>query len=333
MTVPAAGRGGGPRLYAERVSERARYRNAAIAAVSLTAVLWGAVGVLVKTTSISGLTFAMYRLWAGVLVHLVALAIARRRLSWATVKACAPGGVLFALDISLTFSAVKLTAVADAAIIGALSPILILLVAGRMFGERVSRRDAWLAGASFGGVVLVAVGASGSPAWSLLGDVLALGSALSWTAYWLFSKRARATISALEYMTSVMLVGAVAITPVALVVGGWPPATPDASDWAVLVVVTLIPGTMGHLLVAWSHRHVESWLSALITQCVPVVSAVTAWVVLGEPLNATMIVGGLVVIASTGLVITGTARRERERGRAERQELEEELEGAVERAT
>jgi len=315
------------------VSERTRYRTAAIVAVSVTTFVWGSVGVLVKATTLSGLTFAMYRLWAGVLVHVIALAVTRRRLSWATFKACAPGGVLFALDISLGFSAVKLTAIADAAIIGALSPIMILFVAGRMFGERVHRREALLAAASFAGVVLVAVGASGSPAWSALGDLLALASTLSWTAYWLFSKRARATVSALEYMTSVMLAGAIAITPVALLVGGWPPATPDRTDWAVLVVVTLVPGMMGHLLVAWSHRHVEAWLSALITQCAPVVSAVTAWLVLGEPLNVVMIVGGFVVLASTALVIVGTARRERERGRTERAELEEELEGAVERAT
>jgi len=129
----------------------------------------------------------------------------------------------------------------------------------------------------------------------------------------------------------VMLAGAVAITPVALLVGGWPPSTPDASDWAVLVIVTLVPGMTGHLLVAWSHRHVEAWLSALITQCAPVVSAVTAYVVLDEPLNALMIVGGAVVLTATALVIVGTARRERDR--KARAELEEDLEGAVERAT
>jgi drug/metabolite transporter (DMT)-like permease len=316
----------------ERASDRtARYRTAAILAVSAATFVWGSVGVLIKTTSISGLSFAMYRLWAGVLVHLVALGVTRRRLSWNTFKACAPGGVLFALDISLGFSAVKLTTVANVAIIGALSPIMILFVTGRLFGERVGRRELWLAGASFCGVVIVAVGASGSPAWSPLGDALALASTISWTAYWLFSKRARATASALEYMTSVMIAGALAVTPVALLVGGLPPASPDARDWAVLATITLLPGMTGHLLVAWSHRHVEAWLSALITQCVPVVSAVTAWLALGEPLNAVMVAGGLIVLTATAAVIVDTARRERDR-RA-REELEEELEGAVERAT
>jgi len=296
------------------VTERSRHRTAAIVAVSVTTVLWGSVGVFVKTTSISGLTFAMYRLWMGVAVHLFALAVLRRRLSWTTFKACAPGGALFAMDISLGFTAVKLTTVANAAIIGALSPILILLAAGRMFGERVGPRERALVALSFVGVAIVALGASGSPAWSPIGDMLALFGTLSWTAYWLFSKRARANASALEYMTSVMLAGAVTVTPVALLVGGFPPVGPEARDWVVLAVVTLVPGATGHLLVAWSHRHVEAWLGALITQCAPVISAAIAWPLLDEPLTPLVVLGGFVVVAATGLVIVTTARRGRAAG-------------------
>jgi drug/metabolite transporter (DMT)-like permease len=235
--------------------------------------------------------------------------------------------VLFALDISLWFTSVKLTTVANAAIIGALSPIMIMLVAGRMFGERVGQREMVLVAVSFAGVVLVAVGASGSPAWSPIGDALAFLGTFSWTAYWIFSKRARATASALEYMTSVMVVGALSITPVALLVGGIPPVTPDAKDWAVLALLTLVPGMTGHLLLAWSHRHVEAWLAALITQCSPAVAAVTAWLVLGEPLTPLVIIGGGVVLAATGLVILGTQRRVRS------EVAEEELGASIERAT
>lgn len=294
------------------MTERARRRTAAIVAVSATTVVWGSVGVFVKTTSITGLTFAMYRLWLGAAVHMMALFVLRRRLTWSTFRVCAPGGVLFAMEISLSFSAVKLTAVANAAIIGALSPILIVLAAGRMFGERVTREQMVLVVASFAGVVIVAIGASGSPAWSPAGDLLALVGSFAWTAYWLFSKKARASASALEYMTSVMVVGAIAITPVALTVGGLPPASLDVHDAVVLGGLTLVPGMIGHLLLAWSHRHVEAWLSALITQCVPVIGALVAWPVLGEPITPLVALGGLVVVGATGAIVVSGARRKRD---------------------
>ena len=44
-------------------------------------------------------------------------------------------------------------------------------------------------------------------------------SVLSWTAYWLFSKRARVSVGALEYMASVMTVAAILMTALALVSG------------------------------------------------------------------------------------------------------------------
>jgi drug/metabolite transporter (DMT)-like permease len=289
--------------------EHPRARTLAIVAVSTSTLIWGSVGILVKTTEITGLTFAMYRLWLGVLLHLGALAVTRHRLSWSTFKACAPGGVLFALDISLGFTAIKLTTVANYAIIGALAPVLIALASARWLGERFGRREATLAALSLGGTVLVAVGSAGSPAWSPLGDLLAVFSMLSWVAYWMFSRRARVRASTLEYMTSVMIAGALAITPVALLRGGVPPAWPDPHDWAILIVFAILPGATGHLLVAWSHRYVESWLAALITQCSPVVSAITAWAVLDESITPLIAVGGIVVLVATGILVAGSRRR------------------------
>jgi len=86
------------------------------------------------------------------------------------------------------------------------------------------------------------------------------------------------------------------------------------------VLVALLPGAVGHMLVAWSHRHVESWLSALITQCVPVVAALTAWVVVDEALTPVVAVGGAVVLCATGLIVAGSraaARRDEAEGAVE----------------
>lgn len=294
------------------MGDRSSKRNLAIGAVALATLIWGSVGVLVKTTAITGLTFAMYRLWLGAFLHVGVLAVTRKRLPWATFKACALGGVLFATDIGLGFTAVKLTTVANAAIIGALAPVLIALASARWLGERFGRRETMLAAISFGGVVLVAVGSSGSPAWSPIGDFLAFLGMITWTFYWMFSRRARLKATALEYMTSVMIAGAIAITPVALLRGGFPPAWPDAHDWAILVLFAVLPGATGHLLVAWSHRHVESWLSALITQCAPVVSALTAWAVVDEPVTALVAVGGAVVLAATGVLVASSRSKAEE---------------------
>jgi drug/metabolite transporter (DMT)-like permease len=285
-----------------------RSSTAGMVAVTVAALAWSTAPVIVKSSELSGLRFAMYRLWIGAAIYAVALLVTRRRLTWRTLRTCAPGGLIFGVDISLAFMAFKLTSVADATVIGALSPVVIVLVSARVLRERIGLGERGLVLVSFVGVVVVAIGSSGAPSWSLAGDLVALASVGSWTAYWFFSRHARRGAPALEYMASVMLAAALLVTPVALLVGGGP-LIPTAGDWLDVAATALVSGFIGHTLVAWSHSHVESWRSALITQSQPVFASALAAAFLGERLTATVIAGIAIVIGATGLVIVRAARR------------------------
>lgn len=284
-------------------------RTAGILAVSLTTLVWGLAPLIVKQVQMPVLSFAAYRLWAGVVIFAVVFALTGRRLSWATLRTCALGGVIFTADVACSFLAFRLTSVADATIIGALAPVFIMIGASRWFGERVGRRDLVFVAISFAGVALVAIGSAGTPAFDAWGDLFALVSVFTWTAYWLFSKRARASVGALEYMTSVILVAAVLMTGVALVSGeGLSPPT-RGMDWLLIWAVALGAGAIGHVLLAWSHRHVEAWLGSLISQCMPVASSIAAWVLLDEALTPLTVVGGLVVLAATAAILVRSRTR------------------------
>ena len=277
-------------------------------AVTIAALAWSTAPVIVKTSELTGLRFAMYRLWIGVAIYAVVLLVTRRRLTWRLFRACAPGGLIFGVDISLAFLAFKLTSVADATVIGALSPVVITLVSARLLRERIGLTERSLAIASFVGVVVVAIGSSGAPSWSLLGDLAALASVVSWSTYWFFSRHARKDAPAIEYMASVMIAAAILVTPFALLFGGGP-LVPTPGDWLDVGVTALVPGFIGHTLVAWSHSHVESWRSALITQFHPVFASAWAAVLLGERLTPVVLLGMAIVLAATGVVIVRAARR------------------------
>jgi inner membrane transporter RhtA len=141
--------------------------------------------------------------------------------------------------------------------------------------------------------------------WSLKGDLLALGALLAWTVYWLISKRVREGIPALEYMSAVTLTAAVVVTPVALLSGQsfavrW-------QDWAWLVF--FVAGAQGgHSLLAWSHAQVDVSISSLLILVEPVLSPVAALIILGEPLPALSIAGGLLAVSAVGMVIRRATR-------------------------
>jgi len=277
--------------------------------LSFTTVVWGLVPLVLKQVEMPTLAFASYRLWIGVALYAVVFLARGRRPTWATVRATVLGGVFFAGDIVLTFTAFRLTSVANATIIGALAPVFITLGALRWFGERLGRRDAIVIASSFAGVALVAIGSQGSPTWSPVGDAAAALSVLTWTAFWLFSKRAREHVDAIDYMAGVMLVSAVVVSTMSLVTRT-SLRPPDASDWAWIVLVAVVPGMMGHLSVAWSHRFVEAWLGSLLLQSQPVIGSVAAWVVLDERITALTAIGGAIVVVSTAFIVVRGARRD-----------------------
>src|SRR4051794_6981620 len=111
-----------------------------VAVLSAVSV-WGAVTVVARLgDNIDGLVLGFHRLWVGTLCTLVVFYATGRRLSLRALRLSLPGGLAFATDIALFFSALKHTTIANATIVGALQPALILLVAGPMFGERVTSK-------------------------------------------------------------------------------------------------------------------------------------------------------------------------------------------------
>jgi drug/metabolite transporter (DMT)-like permease len=265
--------------------------------------------VVVKIIHTPALTFAFLRLWMGSMVMLGVLAVTHRRLSWSIVRRAAPSGVLFGANICFFFSALKLTSVADVLIVAALQPALTLLVAGPLFGERVTGHEVAWTVVSLGGVVMVILGSSGTPEWSLRGDLLAVGALIAWTVYWLLSKHVRQAVPALEYMTAVTVTAALVVTPVALL-SGQSFIVRSQDWWWLLLFVAGAQG--GHSLLAWSHAQVDVSISALLILAEPVISAVAALVFLGEPLPAISIAGGVIAVLAVGVIIQRAVRRDKE---------------------
>jgi drug/metabolite transporter (DMT)-like permease len=152
-------------------------RALALAAVAGAVLTWGCSNVVIKLLSTTGIVSSFYRLWFAIPVLWllpVLVPSTRRRLTRAWLRGSLIGGGLFALHQVLFFNSLKLTSVANVAIIGALQPALVLMVSGRVFGERVTRYAMLWSLVAVVGTALVIVGSRGTPSWSLRGDILAV---------------------------------------------------------------------------------------------------------------------------------------------------------------
>jgi drug/metabolite transporter (DMT)-like permease len=271
-----------------------------IAAASGAVVLWSAGNILAKVVALTGPALAFHRLWLSSLVLGIFLWRRGGHLDWRTLRLAAPGGVAFGLNMAFFFSAVKLTSMAHAALITNLQPLLILLVAAPLFGERVRRGDLALGGVGLVGMAVVLLAGAGQATTSWTGNLLAFFALIAWTAYFVLSKRARTTLGTLEYQVALGIVGAVVVLPLVLVTGG----VTAVDGWAFLGVVAMVAGPgSGHLLMNWAHQHCPIMIASLLTLGMPVLSVVLAWVLLGEALLPLEWAGTAITLGALGLLV------------------------------
>jgi drug/metabolite transporter (DMT)-like permease len=278
-----------------------------LAAIIAVVVTWGLASPLLKLASLSGPALSAYRLWIGASVLIAFMIATRRRLDMPTARWAAMAGALFGANILFFVVGVKLTTVANATLIGALQPAIVLFVAGPWFGETITRREVACVAVAITGVAVVILGSAGVPEWNPAGDAMAVMAVLTFTGYFLISKRARATVSTIEYMTGVHLAAAVVVTPFALAAPGELAFT-DATDVFVVLFFALVSGTLGQVVVGWAQRYVDVSLSSLVLLGVPVIAAGAAWLMLDEAITSMQAVGGVITLAGIGAMVWRPAR-------------------------
>src|SRR4051812_29461626 len=117
-----------------------------LVAVAVAVVVLSTGSSIVKFSDTPGTVVAFWRLWCSAVVWQVICVARRSPLPWRAVRATAPAGAMFGVNIVTFFTAVGLTRVANAEFIGTLTPVLLVPFGALMLHERV-RRNVLIAGA------------------------------------------------------------------------------------------------------------------------------------------------------------------------------------------
>src|SRR6476659_3926571 len=249
----------------------------------------------------AGIMFALFVLWREGSLRI-------RRSDVKLVVATAALGILLN---QLTFNyAVDKTTAGNTALILASAPAFAALFASLAGHEHVQRKH-WLALAvSVAGVVLVIQGGSGVAGVSLVGDLLAVGAAITWAAYSvmlrpLFGRYSAARISAL-----MVSIGGVMILPFGLPQmheQDW--AGLSGLHWAAWGYSTIFPVLVTNLLYFRALRTIGASRATLYMYLQPFLGALFAAWLLGEQVTGLQILGGAVIVGgvSMGRLLPGVA--------------------------
>ena len=212
-------------------------------------------------------------------------------------------GILFGVSTIFGFTAITTTSVANATIIGNISTAMVLFVAPRFLNEKISKSQVALAFTSFAGVAAIVFGAGNTGGSSLFGDFLALVNALTWTVYFISSKRRRVDgVDTWQFLFGVSVIQVFVVVPYALLTSNdilqitW-------RDLGFLIAMTLFSGTIGHSFMLWAQKYVDASVSSLILLLGPVISSAGAWLVYGQQISLVQVIGGAIVLASLAGVV------------------------------
>ena len=225
-------------------------------------------------------------------------------LQWRSMLAA---GVAFAGDLAFWHWSIQFTSVANSTLLANLASIFVTLAAWVLWKERPSAMFlAGLAAALAGVGLLVRASLEFSPT-ALLGDGLGVVTAMFYAWYLLSVKGLRDRGAAtLQLMAVTTTLTAAILLPVALASGeALLPGT--ATGWLKLLGLAWISHAAGQGLIAYALAHLPAGFSSVGLLFQPVMAALFAWVLLGEPLSALQVAGGLVVLAGIALARRGSA--------------------------
>jgi drug/metabolite transporter (DMT)-like permease len=163
----------------------------------------------------------------------------------------------------------------------------------------------------FAGVALIALQNVNDRPIGTTAIALLLGSALSWAAGSLLSKRTSSRASSLSLSGIQLTVGGIALLLTSLAIGEFrrfSPGAVTAPSVAALVYLVVAGSVVGFAAYHWLLDNVPTTQVTTYTFVNPVVAVMLGWLFLQESLSLAMLIGGLLVVASVVAVWRAESR-------------------------
>lgn len=286
--------------------------------MAVLGITWSAV--FVRWAGVSGPASAFYRVLIAAAVLLPWRAMRRDlappppQAAWLAVA----GGAFFGFDLLFFNTAVLRTSAATAVLLGNNAPVFVGLGSWFLFHTRPHAPFWWglaLALAGCAAIVLAdATSHGGVGPGNASGDLMALVAGVFFAAYLMTTERVRAGMDTLT-VSSLAVLGSVGTLFVMCIVLKVPLTGYSTRSWAALAGLGLVSQLTAYFAIVYALGHLPATVMSVGLLAQIPLTALLFVPLLGEPLSATQVGGGLLVLAGI-YVVTRAPRRGTVRQRA-----------------
>lgn len=196
-----------------------------------------------------------------------------------------------------------------AALLYALTPLAVLLLARRMLGEgAVLSKLAGTAVAFLGVSIILLERGLAHEREVLVGDLMLLLAVFAWALYTVLSKPLTMRYGAMPVTTWSIAVGTVYTLPAYLLPGAIPPLpTIRPEVWAGILYLAIGTSVIAYPLWMYALKHLEASKVAITTNLQPILTAIFSWIFFRERFTPGFVVGAILVLAGVTWVETRRA--------------------------
>src|SRR5699024_7643029 len=145
---------------------------------------------------------------------------------------------------------------------------------------------------------------------ALFGDFLAILGAISITVYFLLGQKVRKNVSLMTYTFVVYGISSITLIFYNIIFNhsftGYP-----VSHWWIFLTLAIIPTFLGHSIFNWALKWLSTSTISMANIFEPVGASILAYVLLGEQINSSQLIGGTIVLLGLSLFILNTPRSQK----------------------
>lgn len=296
------------------MTERLSGRALGLLAMLVAVVSFSTSSPLIKWSDSTGSVVAFWRMIGAVIGWWTVIAVTRVRTgrpapTATTWRLALAPGLAFGANIALFFTAINKTSIAHAEFITALTPLVMLPAGAFFFSERPNWSALRWGLISIVGVTLVLFFGPEQGTSSVSGDLLMIGVILLWTTYLLTSKQARASgVGTLDFMACMMPIGVLTAGPIAAIIAGSDVFGLTAKGWLVVLILTLLTGMLSHGCIVFAQQHIPVATISIMQTAQPALAVFFAFLILGEEVRPTQVLGMALVIVGLALFTLASSR-------------------------
>lgn len=269
----------------------------------LSMIIFGAVGVFAKYIELASSEIALFMSLIGSLFLLMIFILAKRKISWLTIKKNAIALLIASIALSgnwiFLFQSYKETTIANAALTYYFAPVLVIMLSPVVLKEKLSLKKVICVGiAVFGLFLIMQNSRMGAAEHHLIGIFYGLVAAGFYAILTLVNKFIR-NMNGLENTLIQLVLSSAVLLPYVLILDGFNLFRISSESALLMLILGILHGGVGFYLFFSGMKGLKGQSIAVLSYIDPLTSLFISALVIGEKMTLLQILGAALLLGST----------------------------------